>query len=679
MNDPTTHSGPPREAGRTEHPENPSSGRSRLFTYRSLVLGTLLTLVISVVFTYARLVMGAAGLSDDYITSGAIFLFFLLTALVNPVIKLFRRSWGFSRAELVVICVMMIVASTIPTWGFSGHVVAMLPAVYFFAAPENNWSELVHPHIKSWMVIQDPEAIESFFEGLPEGAPIPWGEWVVPMAAWCSLILAVYLMMIASVVLVRRQWMDHERLSFPLVQLPLEMIEEDRSGDGVRSPFLRDPLMWLGFLVPFTLMSMVGLNHYHPGVPEPNLYQHLAWFGPSSGGLNFVVSFAVIGLAYFLSLDVALSMWLFLLLAKVQMGIEGMVGYQISGDIEMFMEGTLTLAHQGMGAMMALVFWGLYVSRTHLRQVARKVLFDSSEIDDSGEILSYRTSALILLVCGLYVTAWLNAAGVPLWVTVVFLFLAFAIFYGITRIIAEGGVGFMRPQMTAQPIAINFLGADAVTAPGIANLAFTYSWAGNLRILLMASVINGMKMAERVGVLRRPLFWAMLLAIVVSLVSSVLLIIWLGYRDGGINLERYAYQYMGRGVAEFTVWRINNPLNFADRFDTLGPRLLYTGVGAAVMSALIFLRHHFLWWPTHYLGFAISATHMMEDCWFGILIGWLCKTVILKYGGIRPYRRLRLLFLGFILGQITATGFWTMLDFLLGGTGNYVPVFMYRW
>ena len=58
-----------------------------LFTYRSLILGTALTLVISVLFTYARLVMGAAGMSEDYITSGAIFLFFLLTALLNPVLQ----------------------------------------------------------------------------------------------------------------------------------------------------------------------------------------------------------------------------------------------------------------------------------------------------------------------------------------------------------------------------------------------------------------------------------------------------------------------------------------------------------------------------------------------------------------------------------------------------------------
>ena len=69
---------------------------------------------------------------------------------------------------------------------------------------------------------------------------------------------------------------------------------------------------------------------------------------------------------------------------------------------------------------------------------------------------------------------------------------------------------------------------------------------------------------------------------------------------------------------------------------------------------------------------------MTSACWFGIMIGWLCKLVVLKYGGAKPYRRLRPLFLGFILGQICASGFWTVLDFVLGGTGNKVPVFSHH-
>jgi len=47
---------------------------------------------------------------------------------------------------------------------------------------------------------------------------------------------------------------------------------------------------------------------------------------------------------------------------------------------------------------------------------------------------------------------------------------------------------------------------------------------------------------------------------------------------------------------------------------------------------------------------------MTSACGFGIMIGWLCKLLVLKYGGPKPYQRLRPLFLGFILGQICGTG-----------------------
>jgi hypothetical protein len=56
---------------------------------------------------------------------------------------------------------------------------------------------------------------------------------------------------------------------------------------------------------------------------------------------------------------------------------------------------------------------------------------------------------------------------------------------------------------------------------------------------------------------------------------------------------------------------------------------------------------------------------MTSACGFGIMIGWLCKLLVLKYGGPKPYQRLRPLFLGFILGQIC-------------GTGNKVPVFSHH-
>ena len=75
---------------------------STRFTFRALVVGTALSLVISLGFSYARLALSTAGMSSDYIMAGAVFLFFALTVCLNPLLKFLRHSWCLDRGELVV-------------------------------------------------------------------------------------------------------------------------------------------------------------------------------------------------------------------------------------------------------------------------------------------------------------------------------------------------------------------------------------------------------------------------------------------------------------------------------------------------------------------------------------------------------------------------------------------------
>ena len=643
------------------------------FTFRALFIGAFLSLTINIFFAYARLAMATAGMSSDYITAGAIFLFFLLTAFINPVIKTVKHSWGFDRSELIIIYVMMIIGSAIPTWGFTANLVAMLPAIFYYATPENNWAELLHPYVKYWMVPHDAEAIKYFFEGLPKGERIPWEHWAVPIAAWCSFIMAIYLMMITIMVLIRRQWVDHDRLTFPLLQLPMDMVEEGE-GQSKISPFVKKPLLWVGFSIPFILFSTSALNHYFPFIPAIQLRNSLSLFNYALN-LQTNVNFVAMGLAYFLSLDVGLSIWLFHLLTKVQMTTENILGYSLPGRRDLFMEGSMSVSYEGMGAMLVLVLFGLWTSRDYLRQVWRKVFHGNPDLDDADEILSYRAAAIVLALASAFVTAWLCMSGVPLLISLFFLFIAFAIFYGLARIVAEGGLGFARAQMTAQPFVINAVGTQAVTEPGMISLGMTFSWAGDLRTMVMASAINGMKLADSGKVRGRPLFWAMILSIIVGLGGSIWMIVWMGYTYGGINLDWWFYNRFGEIVHGDTAFKIANPIDPAADFHTIFPRFMFAGIGAGVMGMLMWARHRFLWWPVHYLGFPIGATLTIIFTWFSIFLGWLCKAIILKYGGVTLYRKMRPLFLGLILGHVFVSGFWVLVDFFTGETGNRIPIF----
>ncbi len=640
---------------------------------RAVATGALLSLGISVFFAWARLGMATTGMSADYITAAAIFFFFVLTAAINPLLKLVRLSWGFDRSELIVIYIMMIVASAIPTWGFTANLIALLPSVFYYATPENEWAQLLHPHVTEWLVPQDPEAIRYFFEGLPAGQPIPWSAWMTPLLAWVSFILSIYLMMITIMIIMRRHWVEHDRLTFPLLQLPMDMTEEGEPGSKL-TPFVKQPLMWVGFALPFLLLSTSALNHYYPFIPEISLRHSVPLFG-NAMVLTTNVNFIALGLSYFLSLDVSLSVWLFHLLAKTQIAAESLLGFSLHGRRDLFTEGSLSVAYQGMGAMLVFVLLGLWTSRSYLKQVWAKITRDEGALEDGDELLSYRAAAVVLTLSALYATGWLTAAGVPLPVSILFMAVAFAIFYGLARIVAEGGLGFARAQMTAQPFVINAVGTEMITAPGLVTLGFSYCWAGDLRTMVMASAISGMKLADSGNVRGRLLMWAMLLAIIIALAGSVGMLVWMGYRYGGINLDWWFYNRFGEIVHSDSAHKIANPIEPLEQWSVIGPRYLFAGIGAAVMGFLMWARHHWVWWPTHYLGFPIGATLMMNWTWFSVFLGWVLKALILRYGGVFLYHRLRPLFLGLILGHVFVSGFWVMFDFVTGETGNEIPVY----
>ena len=117
-----------------------------------------------------------------------------------------------------------------------------------------------------------------------------------------------------------------------------------------------------------------------------------------------------------------------------------------------------------------------------------------------NEILSYRGAFILLMGSSLYSLIWLNISGIPLWISFIFLFVAFCVFYGLSRIVAEGGLGFARAQMTAQPFVIHAVGTESVTPSGLISLGMTFSWAGDLRTMIMASTINCLKLADAGGI-----------------------------------------------------------------------------------------------------------------------------------------------------------------------------------
>ena len=629
---------------------------------KALLIGILMCLVINVVMSYGVLAMGTFNWTGDFISGGAILLLFLLILVYNTPLVLVRRQWALSSRELVLVYTMMIVATAIPTVGLTAQLIPFLAEVFYYATPENGWADLIHPHLKSWLVPQDDLAVFYFFEGLPKGQPIPWDAWFVPLAAWGSFALALYLMMISMVALMHRQWAHHERLVYPLVQLPADMVQED---GGRINPFLKNSTMWIGFSIPMVLLGINALSRYSAGLSGIALSTTVQVL-PEVRHLLFSIWFIVIGLTYFLSLEISFSLWFFYLFYYVELALFARIGYSVPELRLMHTEGSIATAQQAMGGMIALVAVALWTARGHLKTAFRAAFSRRKEEDGNG-LLRHRTAVWLLLAATAYTVLFLNQAGLPLVVAAFLMGISFVVFFGLTKIVAEGGMGYGRAQMTPTAFTAMAFGNGPIGARGLTVLGLCNGWAGDIKISLMAAVANGARLAELAGVRGPVLFWSIVLAIAVSLASSAWTVIAIAYEYGGINLHYWFYHIMGDWSFRNVATAISTPV---DDWNFFGPRGAFTAAGAAAMLALTWLRHRFLWWPLHPIGFPVGGTYMMFFAWSSMFIAWLLKLVILRYGGSALYRRLRPLFLGMVLGQVTSHGGWMIVDYFTGMIGD---------
>ena len=635
---------------------------------RALLVGSILALMIGTLTPYTNMIINGTLMAHNFSTPAALFLFFVFLLFVNVLLGLLQPRLALDRAELAVVYIMAMLATAIPTVGFTENLLPIIAGLYYYATPENKWEELIHPHVPEWLAPQDLRAVRHFYEGLPEGMSVPWDAWVEPLFYWCLFMGSLYWVSICAMVILRRQWVANEKLIYPLVQVPLEMIQDDEKRSLLK-PFFRNRVMWAGFAIPFCIGMVNALHNYYEFLPQIVLVGDTHLFR-STTYLRFDLNMALVGFAYLLNRDVALGFWVFFLLSIVQRGIFNILGVQSTENLSRFanLVGPY-MAHQAMGAMIVLVLSGLWMARGHLGGVVRKALRNDPSIDDGDEVLSYRTALGGLLIGLAIMCTWLWKSGFPLWVVPVFLFAMLVVFMAVTRTVVEGGISFIRSPLTPADFVISGLGTPALGTTGLIGVAFTYVWAANIRILFLPCFANALKLAEEIRGRRRALLWAALLAIFITMAGSIWSVMNLSYTYGGINLHVFWFVFVPQKAFTYIAPKFADPV----LADLAGWG--FTALGAALMGILTYVRYRFVWWPVHPLGFATGTFYIMNWVWFSVFLAWLSKSIILQYGGSAGYTRTRPFFLGLILGQVFVAGLWLVIDYFTGMTGNVLGYF----
>jgi len=592
------------------------------------------------------------------------YVLFLWVALALPLLRRFGVGAGLSRGELLLIYTMLLVAGPVSHQFGIGFLIPHMVAPYYYGSETSGWSQF-WPHLPAWLGPKDPELATAFFTGTLRR--VPWEAWTVPLLAWGALLAALFWTMLCMNVLVRRQWVESERLVFPLAALPLELSRAAERRDG-RAGLLGQTAFWYGAATAFGFVSAAALVNYFPALPALTLRGNLLidtlpdrpWNG--IGPIELSIIFWLLGIVYLLPTDVSLSAWLFYWITRLE-NVWAVAAGTTGEPPSVYSNDFPALFAQGAGAAIALTFMSLYGARRHLGAVLRRAVAGDRSVDDRQEFLSYRLALFGAMLGIAFMLCWLTLAGMRLWVAGILLGLMLCYFFIFARIRAETGLGMgviLAPKMLDEMMA-TFVGARIMTISDITILhAVRWLFFGSATGAVMAAQLEGLKIADDGGLRRRPAAAAILAALALALVLGLVWTTQTYFAKGFINMP---IGQRGLSMVGSQIWwsyqgiveDVNNPT---------GPQwrgIAAIGAGGAVAATLALLRMSFWWWPFHPIGFLAANSWGMHINWGMFLLGWLIKVGVTRYGGLILYRRLLPLFLGLIVGDIVAQGLWSFI------------------
>ena len=201
-------------------------------TLKSILVGILVILLSEAYITWGMLHL-ASRMNKSYLPMGLFFVYVVLV-LVNIGFDRAKSRWALSQAELQVVLGMGLIGAFFPFFGLASFLPTVIAAPFYLDTPENGWRELLHEHIPTWIVLHNEDgAATLFYEGLAPHQPIPWGAWIVPLFWWGSLICAIGWLTLCIMVILRKQWVENERLEYPLMNVSIKMAAGSDDAEGI--------------------------------------------------------------------------------------------------------------------------------------------------------------------------------------------------------------------------------------------------------------------------------------------------------------------------------------------------------------------------------------------------------------------------------------------------------------
>lgn len=577
-----------------------------------------------------------------------------LISLPNIALRRYAPRYALTQVELLTIYIITVVTETLAAHDLVQNLFGAIGHAYWFATPENKWQELFHAQLPHGLVVSDMTALRLFYEGetsfLDPRAIVPF---LGPLAGWAVMLIAMMGLMLSFNVLIRRQWISNERLTYPLVVLPVEMTGGTA---GASLDFYRDRLLWYGFAVAAIIDIVNGLhvlNAAVPGMPMikltwPAFYEApLKWLYRYSSG---IYPFAV-ALAFFLPSDLSFSCWFFFLVGQLQF-----IGAGYLGVLQAPPSGFPYVADQSAGAWLALALGALATSRLHLTN-AWGLAFGPDRDDPDGRL--YRHAIIAGLVCLAVLAAFFMYTGMGVVVMLSFLGIFLLLSIAITRVRAELGTPHETYYINPQRLLASAFGPKNLGVRQLTAISTVYWFNRGYRSHPMPFQLESMKMADLAGLQVRSLVKMLVIAALAGIVLSYWANAQITFREGAAAKCMSFKSWVGNeSYTRLATW-LNNMTG------PNAPSMIAVGVGATSFWALRWL-HFNSALPLHPAGYALANSFAMNYFWMSFLVGWAVKIIILRYGGRHGHRYGFRFFLGLLLGDYVFGSIWGAIGPLAG-------------
>jgi hypothetical protein len=545
----------------------------------------------------------------------------------------------------------------VPTWGMSNYFINMMVVPHYFATQENQWEAMFFRYLPEWAVVQNVTgAVTGYYEGIPDSRPIPWSAWVVPVFWWLTFFAGLLSVGVCTVVLFRKQWVEHERLSYPLAQIPVLLTEQAPENQSPWPAFMRKRAFVIGFTVTFLAM-LWNIGSYWklwPSLPidaKNGFELGLGRAFPTQVIRMNLISFT---LSFFINVDVLFSIWVFQIFNTLEQGTLYRIGVTAgSGSV---VPGGL-VAVQFIGGMIAFVVFVIWSARRHLKEVWRHVRGGATTLRDADELISYRAAVLIGGMGLLYIIGWLHVIGMSL--PVIFLLLAFlfTFYLALCRVLAETGLVMVDLPINAHEFTIGMVGSGNLSPQNLTALGLGSAFARNWKTFPMIIPSHIARLRALLQGHGQTLFLWMAVTFGVSVLTAVAFTMYCGYRLGGAA-NFYVDIAGGPGFYDLIVTWMKNSNRIAST------EILFLLSGGAITTGIIVARYLFPWWPLSPIGFVVAAGGSLRSAFFPVLLAWLIKIILLRIGGVKMYRDAQPLMLGILFGHVAGAGLSILVDVL---------------